>query len=250
MFILSFQCSVSCGTGHRTRSVSCPSGQCHPEDRPKYAEYCENGLCSSNEKPSLWLVTEWSQCSESCGTGLQNRLIACHHHKNCSEDSKPESRRACSSDKQCGGQWFTGPWSECSDSCTGIAKQKRNVLCVVKIRGQVHITNEMTCSARLKPEEEQPCRSSCPPKWYFGEWESCIGCPNGVQRREVKCLDAHSKHTHGCDHENMPIAKRQCTCQKVEESREKYKPAQDEPADRKLSQDEPIDRKLLTLNVV
>lgn len=81
------QCSVTCGTGHRTRSVICPSGQCHPENRPAHAEYCNQGPCESPKidtaqsqpKPTLssrsshsssfasWLVTEWSHCSEQCG---------------------------------------------------------------------------------------------------------------------------------------------------------------------------------------
>ncbi|XP_048523218.1 papilin-like [Dendroctonus ponderosae] len=80
-------CSVTCGNGHRTRSVICPSGQCHPENRPAHAEYCNQGSCdSSNYDPSpsqpkiavspqfthrsgisSWLVTEWSHCSVQCG---------------------------------------------------------------------------------------------------------------------------------------------------------------------------------------
>ncbi|KAH0812217.1 hypothetical protein GEV33_010573 [Tenebrio molitor] len=229
-------CSVSCGTGHRTRSVTCPTGRCHPEDRPKYAEYCENGPCSASltGETSPWLLTEWSHCSESCGTGTQTRLAACFHHGNCSDTNKPETSRACSSDKQCGGQWFTGPWSSCSDSCSQTAKQKRDVYCVVKIRGQSHVTNEITCPAGLKPATEQVCNGKCPPKWFFGEWGMCEGnCPNGVQRREVRCMDVHGKHSNGCVDSEMPIAKRQCACQRVEEHRDRYKPAQDEPVDRK-----------------
>jgi hypothetical protein len=227
---------VSCGTGHRTRSVTCPTGRCHPEDRPKYAEYCENGPCSASltGETSPWLLTEWSHCSESCGTGTQTRLAACFHHGNCSDTNKPETSRACSSDKQCGGQWFTGPWSSCSDSCSQTAKQKRDVYCVVKIRGQSHVTNEITCPAGLKPATEQVCNGKCPPKWFFGEWGMCEGnCPNGVQRREVRCMDVHGKHSNGCVDSEMPIAKRQCACQRVEEHRDRYKPAQDEPVDRK-----------------
>ncbi|XP_030764113.1 thrombospondin type-1 domain-containing protein 4-like [Sitophilus oryzae] len=85
------QCSASCGTGHRGRTVTCPSGQCHPEDRPIHAEYCNQEPCgnkravdvvqsqsristisssslsSQSSAVSPWLVTEWSHCSEQCG---------------------------------------------------------------------------------------------------------------------------------------------------------------------------------------
>jgi hypothetical protein len=86
----------------------------------------------------------------------------------------------------------------------------------------------------LKPATEQVCNGKCPPKWFFGEWGMCEGnCPNGVQRREVRCMDVHGKHSNGCVDSEMPIAKRQCACQRVEEHRDRYKPAQDEPVDRK-----------------
>ncbi|XP_008195650.1 thrombospondin type-1 domain-containing protein 4 [Tribolium castaneum] len=220
-------CSVSCGTGHRTRSVTCPSGRCPPEDRPKYAEYCENGPCSATSESSPWLLTEWSHCSESCGTGSQSRLALCPH-SNCTDHNKPETSRACSSDKQCGGQWVTGPWSPCPDSCSETPVQKRDVFCVVKIRGQAHITNEMTCPVGTKPPVDQPCAGTCPPMWFFGEWGVCE-CPAGVQRREVRCMDVQGRGSNGCEGE-VPPGKRQCGCSRIEEHR--HKPAQDEPADR------------------
>lgn len=116
-----FQCTVSCGTGHRSRQITCPSGLCRVEDRPVHAEYCNAGPCSptsisqtsssTNTGPfSAWLVTEWSHCSEACGTGIQSRLAVCglQSQNSCSAESKPELSRDCSSEKQCGGQWFTG----------------------------------------------------------------------------------------------------------------------------------------------
>ncbi|CAG9821234.1 unnamed protein product [Phaedon cochleariae] len=241
------QCSVSCGTGHRTRSVECPSGRCKPEDRPAHAEYCNVGSC---EKPreaalqsssttlrsfSLWLTTEWSRCSEACGTGTQTRFATCAYpdQTRCVEESRPELSRACSSEKACDAQWFIGPWNSCSDSCSDRAKQKREVFCVVKIRGKSHITNDMTCPAHLKPNDEQPCDGSCPPHWYFGDWRQCEGtCPVGIQRREVRCLDIHGRDTNGCPENDMPVAKRTCACETNSDSGERYQPAQDEPADR------------------
>ncbi|KAJ8916379.1 hypothetical protein NQ315_005077 [Exocentrus adspersus] len=241
------ECSVSCGTGHKTRQVTCPSSQCRIEDRPAHAEYCNVGPCaaSSTNYPSStntlsfssWLVTDWSQCSEPCGTGIQSRLAVCglQNQDTCSSESKPELSRACSSEKQCGGQWFTGPWGSCSESCNGRSKQKRDVFCIVKIRGQSHITNDMTCSSQSKPYEEQACDGVCPPHWFIGDWGQCEGgCPVGVQRREVKCLDHHGRAANGCTESDMPVSKRTCACDgNNSDQRERYKPAQDEPIDRK-----------------
>ncbi|XP_028137005.2 ADAMTS-like protein 4 isoform X1 [Diabrotica virgifera virgifera] len=238
-------CSVSCGTGHRTRSVTCPSGRCIPDDRPTHAEYCEMGSCtpreivyhtSSSRSISTWLATDWSQCSEACGTGTQTRMAVCglQDKESCPSETKPELSRACSSDKQCDAQWFEGPWGPCSDGCLGRGKQKREVVCVIKIRGVPHVTNDMTCPSHLKPAEEQACESGCPPRWYFGDWRQCEGtCPVGIQRREIRCLDPYGRDVEGCPENDKPVGKRTCPCEADNKGR--YKPVHDEPTDRTRS---------------
>lgn len=54
------------------------------------------------------------QCSEDCGTGVQTRKVHCSGPgiDSCDVRSKPDESRACSSDKQCSGKWFTGPWGQ------------------------------------------------------------------------------------------------------------------------------------------
>ncbi|XP_066245264.1 thrombospondin type-1 domain-containing protein 4 isoform X1 [Euwallacea similis] len=240
------QCSVTCGNGHRTRSVVCPSGQCHAENRPAHVEHCHQGLCldsspsqtrSTQQEDSLsaWLVTDWSHCSVQCGIGNQSRFALCEHD-HCSPDSKPETSRSCSSEKHCDGQWFAGPWGECSDSCNGLARQKREVLCIARIRGVSHVTNEMVCPVASKPYEEQSCYGLCPAQWFTGDWGKCEGaCPSGVQRREVKCLDIDKRASNACPEDKIPAAKRPCACEtQHRENRDSFsfRLAQDEPVDR------------------
>lgn len=254
-------CSSTCGSSYKTRSVTCPSLQCPLESRPKHVEYCDLPSCqlltttpatnfltqtpqqyvprpgisyngSRENAGQNWLVTEWSACSESCGSGIQSRTTLCMEGDNCELKLKPETSRACFSDKHCQGQWFAGPWGPCSDSCNGEAKQKREVLCIVKIRGQLHITNEMTCSAHLKPDTEQWCRGVCPPKWFTTEeWSPCEGsCPNGIQRRDVRCLEVDGRPSSGCLSDEKPVGQRNCICSRKTE-RESFQPSQDEPSD-------------------
>ncbi|XP_044744505.1 thrombospondin type-1 domain-containing protein 4-like isoform X2 [Coccinella septempunctata] len=231
-------CSVTCGTGHRSRSVSCPSGHCPPQIKPPHAEYCTLPSCSSisrSPKPtetseiSPWLVTEWSKCSEVCGTGIQSRYAVCGRNT-CDVSSKPDSTRDCSSEKQCGGHWFTGAWGECPESCSGQSHQIREVICVVKQRGQFQIVNEMTCPNHLKPLSKRACDGKCDPYWFSGDWGNCENCPNGIQRRVVRCMDANGIPSSRCQDSNTPPSKRSCNCQKKKD-KDTYKPPQDQPID-------------------
>lgn len=167
-----------------------------------------------------------------CGMGTQNRLAVCSKDY-CDSKSKPELTRPCSSDKLCGGEWFTGPWGKCSDSCNGQAKQTRDVICVVKLKGHARITNDITCPLSQKPDDERVCDGTCPPNWFTGDWSECEGnCPNGVQRREVRCMTANGQVVNSCKMEEMPVVKRPCACQvKRDDLRDRQRPAHDEPID-------------------
>lgn len=90
----------------------------------------------------------------------------------------------------------------------------------------------MTCSAHLKPPEEQPCEGICPPHWYMGEWGSCEGsCPTGSQKRQVTCLDIRGTTSSQCFDQDIPVSKRTCVCQNKEDNKDvdRYQPAQDQP---------------------
>lgn len=67
-------------------------------------------LAQTSHTASAWLVTDWTECSEHCGTGNQNRYVMCglEDKDKCQDSEKPEHSRACSSEKECGGQWFVG----------------------------------------------------------------------------------------------------------------------------------------------
>ncbi|XP_016390054.1 LOW QUALITY PROTEIN: A disintegrin and metalloproteinase with thrombospondin motifs 13-like [Sinocyclocheilus rhinocerous] len=76
-------CSVSCGMGVAVRSVRCvqyeggiervvEEGRCDPGNKPPVTAPCFTQVCSFN-----WDVHEWSECSVSCGDGIQSRTVSC-----------------------------------------------------------------------------------------------------------------------------------------------------------------------------
>ncbi|XP_051964853.1 A disintegrin and metalloproteinase with thrombospondin motifs 13 [Xyrauchen texanus] len=76
-------CSVSCGMGVAVRIVKCVQYQggaemvveekmCESQKKPPITVPCFTQVCSFN-----WDVHEWSECSVSCGYGIQSRTVSC-----------------------------------------------------------------------------------------------------------------------------------------------------------------------------
>lgn len=225
------ECSTSCGLGTRTRAVSC-EGQdylCDSFERPTSQETCDLGPCSvkfsspnaiSLAEPrvtSQWLYTEWQeQCSSECGVGVQSRRVFCEKNSegDCDPDGRPESTRSCSSNRTCSGQWFVGPWSECSTNCDS-GEQIREAVCVTTLRGALRVVLDMNCPAN-KPETRKSCRGPpCTFAWFMSDWTECSrSCGKGIQKREVKCLSpegqANEYHQVHCNEADRPLSRRTC----------------------------------------
>lgn len=75
-------CSVSCGSGTHSRTVTCNSRStleradetlCDRTNRPSEVEQCGVASC-----PPQWSESEWSKCSAPCGkNGTQTRTVKC-----------------------------------------------------------------------------------------------------------------------------------------------------------------------------
>nr|XP_053639191.1 thrombospondin type-1 domain-containing protein 4-like isoform X2 [Cherax quadricarinatus] len=219
------QCSAQCGLGTRHRSVSCVTAQgtvqghlCDPREKPSNQELCDMGSCATD----TWFFSAWEDhCSEECGDGVQRRRVHCSGdaldnqvtETSCDSEQRPATTRACTSDRGCGGKWFTGPWGECNSEC-GRGRRSRSVVCVV-FRGRWRVTTDVSqCKGDPRPDSTEACSRPCSHEWYTSEWSQCsASCGSGVQRREVKCLDERQTPALDCTSATKPDTRQPCNTQ-------------------------------------
>lgn len=196
------QCSVSCGSGTRSRHVECiynnqvvDNSLCNEQGLMKTEEVCHLFPCAQ------WKALAWNPCSVTCGTGVQKRIVQCvremksgakniAHAFECDPASKPHTERVCEK-PACKvffnnyGRWETGEWSNCSASC-GNGRQRRQVKCRF---GEKDVSDDY-CSNSIKPVEVQNCRIKPCVKWVVGPWKPCpvtCGSEKINTERTVNC---------------------------------------------------------------
>nr|XP_027204924.1 papilin-like [Dermatophagoides pteronyssinus] len=157
----------------------------------------------------VWIFGDYSECSKSCGTGVQRRNVYCASMNTrtgqqerasdslCDSSKRPPDTRPCHNEKKCTPQWKFSDWSECS--CVhGI--RYRNVYCssgdsdiCPAAEGSTDILPDSHCATnnQTRPENIQKCQPDSPdqcPEWIFGEWTKCDAhCGVGKQTRKVRC---------------------------------------------------------------
>ncbi|NXB42773.1 PPN protein, partial [Leucopsar rothschildi] len=168
-------CSATCGGGTQSRSVYCvvfdgQSWQGVVDDaecmafaqQPRRSQPCNVRQCAT------WSTGPWSQCSASCGEGVQTRTVTCRTQQGsqaqdfaCLMEPKPSATQPCLKEnciQEIG--WHVGDWGLCSKSCdSGI--RTRQVICA---DGDSKFYSPETCKA-IQPQKPatlgscntQPC---------------------------------------------------------------------------------------------
>ncbi|NXI14665.1 PPN protein, partial [Irena cyanogastra] len=168
-------CSAICGGGIQTRSVYCAAfdgqswqgvvddAECMAfAQQPRRSQPCNVQQCAT------WSTGPWSQCSASCGEGVQTRTVTCRTQQGsqaqdsaCLMEPKPSATQPCLQEncvREIG--WHVGDWGLCSKSCnSGI--RTRQVICA---DGDSKFYSPETCKA-IQPQKPatlgscntQPC---------------------------------------------------------------------------------------------
>ncbi|KFW63734.1 Papilin, partial [Pygoscelis adeliae] len=168
-------CSATCGGGTQTRSVYCvafdgqssqgvvDNAECMAfAQQPRSSQPCNMRQCAT------WSTGPWSECSASCGEGVQTRTVTCRTQRGsqaqdfaCLMEPKPSATQPCLKEnciQEVG--WHVGDWGLCSKSCnSGI--RTRQVICA---DGDSKFYSPETCKA-IQPQKPatlgscnmQPC---------------------------------------------------------------------------------------------
>ncbi|GAB6026415.1 ADAM metallopeptidase with thrombospondin type 1 motif [Chamberlinius hualienensis] len=163
-------CSMPCSGGSRYRDVLCyelttetlvDSGLCNLRQKPNETENCNEEPCSE------WQLTEWSECTKTCGEGVKMRDVWCPEGDSCNPQTQPKAVMQCRN-QPCV-EWVTGQWSQCSVTC-GSGIQTRYVTCIQTDSQQP----ADGCEFIRKPQTRQSCNSvECIEK-SLAKFSSCI----------------------------------------------------------------------------
>ncbi|XP_055847560.1 papilin isoform X2 [Episyrphus balteatus] len=132
-----------CGQTKETRTALCgsKSGKIYDDKFCLLEKPILSRSCNSTKCEIQWFTSQWSECSAKCGEGIQSRIVICGEFdgskvtqvlddSKCNASEKPTDEQNCEGDqKECPGEWFTGPWGECSKLCGG-GQRYREVLCL------------------------------------------------------------------------------------------------------------------------
>ncbi|XP_058477506.1 A disintegrin and metalloproteinase with thrombospondin motifs 3 isoform X1 [Solea solea] len=98
-------CSKTCGKlSYQTRVVQCTQELHNGTNRPVHSKHCTQNrpetrrTCNYTTCPAQWRTGAWSQCSVTCGEGIQQRQVVCKGSDNTigeCEGEKPETILIC-----------------------------------------------------------------------------------------------------------------------------------------------------------
>ncbi|XP_053127963.1 thrombospondin type-1 domain-containing protein 4 isoform X2 [Hemicordylus capensis] len=195
------ECTTTCGKGSQYPIFHCVNRNTHEEVSESYCDTStkptpEEEACNIFPCPAFWDIGEWSECSKTCGLGMQHRQVLCRQiYANrtltvqpyrCHHLEKPETTSTCQL-KICSEWQIRTEWTSCSVPC-GVGQRTRDVKCVSNLGD---VVDDEECNMKLRPIDIENCdMGPCAKSWFLTEWsDRCsIECGTGTQQREVICI--------------------------------------------------------------
>ncbi|XP_051918967.1 A disintegrin and metalloproteinase with thrombospondin motifs 7 [Hippocampus zosterae] len=188
-------------------------------------EYTISQNISENNNGSasvfFWKCGSWTECSATCGTGVQRQIFHCVERTNgivdeslCDPFTRPDDNQTTCNKEPCPAIWWVGEWQKCSASCGSSGMTKRTVMCIqaISVDDQKALPPSQ-CESTPKPASVLSCNTDtpCPADWTTGSWSKCsLTCGRGVRRRNVTC----SRNTGvDCDLQKKPLSLSTCSIQ-------------------------------------
>ncbi|XP_072320785.1 A disintegrin and metalloproteinase with thrombospondin motifs 7 [Eucyclogobius newberryi] len=165
-----------------------------------------------------WKHGSWSECSASCGSGVQKQMVHCVQRSRgiveehlCDHQSRPDTNQTSCDKDPCPAVWWVGEWQRCSSSCGPLGLSIRAVRCVRALGAdEQKALQPSDCEHMPKPESASPCNTHvpCPSAWSSDNWSQCsVSCGSGTRRRIISC----SRNTGAdCDPQKRPPALSTC----------------------------------------
>ncbi|KQL61214.1 Thrombospondin type-1 domain-containing protein 4 [Amazona aestiva] len=200
------ECTTTCGKGSQYPVFHCVNRITHEEVSESYCDSStkpipEEEACNLFPCPAFWDIGEWSECSKTCGLGMQHRQILCRQmyanrtltvqQYRCHHLEKPETTSTCQL-KICSEWQIRTEWTSCSVPC-GVGQRTRDVKCVSNLGD---VVDDEECNMKLRPNDIENCdMGPCAKSWFLTEWsdrdqkslfvEECVS----VERQENSNLE-------------------------------------------------------------
>ncbi|CAF3129881.1 unnamed protein product [Rotaria sp. Silwood2] len=183
-------CSGKCGLAKRYRRILCLHNELEINNN-----YC---LQIYNEKPSTveicnqkfycphWTTDIWSDCSVTCGNGIQYRSVLCKNQdkivleEECNDHDRPIMIKQCHM-IPCQNDipiWITSDWTQC-DLRTCL--QRRTIQCINSITRQ-NLSMFSCTQNQVQPLINRICPIADCLQWRVAHWHGCpIKCGLGIE---------------------------------------------------------------------
>ncbi|XP_018122012.1 A disintegrin and metalloproteinase with thrombospondin motifs 12 isoform X2 [Xenopus laevis] len=192
----------------------------NPGVRYEYVAQKDANLENEIESIYTWRYGGWTDCSATCGTGVQHQIARCVNKKRgvvkntfCDQEMQPMTRQKKCNTKECPPRWWVGQWQQCSTTCGPTGEKKRTVLCLKTSGSDEEALPSEDCHHLTKPKIYMSCNRDilCPSDWTVGNWSECsVTCGGGVRTRNITCAKNNDEP---CDSSKKPNSKALCGLQ-------------------------------------